>query len=209
MDIKIPRANSRKSAKRISRKTLFQILGIEIAILVILVSMAFFSTSGQVIKDCLNGIKGLRIASFFESDLSTLPGISPDDIETKLKDEGMSCQSLGEDDEGRYHLKCSKSTKKLIIETLVLGRNDESVDLIDININQSEQPSDDEAALYLCEISSLVLDDSGTDSSCNWIKQTLPEIRDANDVHKNSFSGVRHILYGAPEARSLEIGRLQ
>lgn len=185
-----------------------RILGIEIAILVVLLSLAFHSTFRQVLVDCINGIRDLRQVSFFESDTPGLPDSSPEEIQARLEDEGLSCESLGEDEEGRYHLKCSKTKDSLNIETLILGQSEERVDLVDININQSGEPSDDAAALYLCEISSLVTDNSGKDSACNWIRQTLPEIQDANDVHKNTFAGIRHILYGTPESRSLEMGRL-
>jgi hypothetical protein len=197
-----------KHRKRVPRKTLYLILGIEIAILVILASLAFLLTSRQGIVEFLNGIRSLNPGDFFVSDATGLPGSSPDEIQAKLEDEGLSCTSLGEDEEGRYHLRCLKTKDGLNIETLILGQSDERVDLIDININQAGEPSDDVAALYLCEISSLVTGNEGKDSACDWIRQTLPEIQAANDVHKKTFTGIRHILYGDPESRSLEIGRL-
>jgi hypothetical protein len=200
--------NQHKHGKKISRKTLFRILGIEIAILVVLASLVLLSTSRQVIMESLAEIKNLHAANFIASDAPGLPGVSPEEIQARLEDEGLSCESLGEDEEGRYHLKCSKTKDSLNIETLILGQSEERVDLIDININQSGEASDDVAGLYLCEISSLMSDNTGKNAACNWIRQTLPEIQDANDVHKNTFAGIRHILYGKPESRSLELGRL-
>jgi len=200
--------NQQKHGRKISRKTLLRILGIEIAILVVLASLVFLSTSRQVIMESLTEIKNLRPDNFVASDAPGLPGVNPDEIQARLEDEGLSCESLGEDEEGRYHLKCSKTKDSLNIETLILGQSEERVDLIDININQSGEPSDDTAALYLCEISSLMSDNAGKNAACSWIRQTLPEIQDANDVHTNTFAGIRHILYGNPESRSLEMGRL-
>jgi hypothetical protein len=200
--------NQQKHGRKISRKTLLRILGIEIAILVVLASLVFLSTSRQVIMESLTEIKNLRTDNSIASDAPGLPGVTPAEIQARLEDEGLSCESLGEDEEGRYHLKCSKTKDSLNIETLILGQSEERVDLIDININQSGEASDDVAGLYLCEISSLMSDNAVKNAACSWIRQTLPEIQDANDVHKNTFAGIRHILYGNPESRSLEMGRL-
>ncbi len=201
-------ANQQSHGRKISRKTLIRILGIEIAILVVLALLVLLSTSRQVILESLSEIKNLRADNFVASDAPGLPDVSPEEIQARLEDEGLSCESLGEDEEGRYHLKCSKTKDLLNIETLILGQSEERVDLIDININQMGEPSDEVAGLYLCEISSLVTVGAGKDAVCVWIRQTLPKIQDSNNVHKNSFAGIRYILYGKPESRSLEMGRL-
>lgn len=139
---------------------------------------------------------------------ANIPGLNPDQVLAQVEGEGFTCAAPRVDEKQRVIWKCEKTEGDVVYQVLVLSRSESSVDLIDANINQNGSVSDEEAIQYLCFIGTLPFDGKQQAESCQWIEETLPAITEVGDLRPAQFSGVTHLLYGAAEARSLELGSL-
>lgn len=139
---------------------------------------------------------------------ANIPNVTPLQILSAVEAKGFDCGLPRVDDNDRVIWKCEKTEGDVLLQVLVLGRNEDSVDLIDANFNQDGEVSDDAAVQFLCEIATLPFGGELQEESCQWITETLPTISEAGDLRPENFNGIHHLLYGLPEARSLELGSL-
>jgi hypothetical protein len=140
---------------------------------------------------------------------ANIPGLHPEQVISTIEAEGFACSAPRVDDKQRVIWKCTKTEAGVGYELLILSRDENSIDLIDANINQDERTaSDEKAAAYLCYIGTLPFDGQEQVESCQWISVTLPSITEAGDLRPANFNGLPHLLYGIASARSLELGSL-
>lgn len=139
---------------------------------------------------------------------ANIPGITPHQVLAQVESKGFDCGIPRVDDQDRVIWKCEKTEGDVLYQLLVLGQDEDSVDLIDANVNQNGTVSDETAVQFLCEIATLPFGGEDQAESCQWIGETLPTISEVGDLRPAKFNGVHHLLYGAPEARSLELGSL-
>lgn len=137
-----------------------------------------------------------------------IPGLTPYQVLAQVEAKGFDCAMPRVDEKERVIWKCEKTEGDIVYQVLVLGRDEDSVDLIDANINQSGKLSDESALQFLCDIATLPFGGEAQPESCQWIGETLPTISAAGDLRPAKFNGIHHLLYGVPEARSLELGSL-
>jgi hypothetical protein len=137
-----------------------------------------------------------------------IPNVTPLQILAEVEAQGFNCGLPRVDDKERVIWKCEKTEGDVLYQVLVLGRDKDSVDLIDANFNQNGEVSDEAAIQFLCEIATLPFGGEAQPESCQWIGDTLPTISDAGDLRPAKINGIHHLLYGVPEARSLELGNL-
>lgn len=139
----------------------------------------------------------------------TIPGLTPKELISILEAEGFTCPKPRVDEKQRIIWKCEKNEAGIGYELLILSKDENSINLIDANINQEARTaSDEKAAAYLCYIGTLPFGGQEQQESCQWILETLPSITEMGDLRPAQFNGIPHLLYGISQARSLELGSL-
>jgi hypothetical protein len=196
-----------KSGKR-NRKILWIVLVIEVICLAGLVIVFLVNNDEEepVKVDSLIDMASEAIQAVEGSP--NIPGFTPHQVLAQVEEEGFDCAIPRVDDKDRVIWKCEKTEGDVLYQVLVLGRDEDSVDMIDANFNQSGEVSDEAAVEFLCDIATLPFGGEGQAESCQWIGETLPTISEVGDLRPAKFNGIDHLLYGVPEARSLELGSL-
>jgi len=196
-----------KTGKR-NRKLLWIILVVEVICIVGLVAVFLLNGNEEepVNVDSLRDLAS-EAMQVVEGG-ANIPGITPYQVLAQVEVKGFDCGIPRVDEKERVIWKCEKTEGDVLYQVLVLGRDEDSVDLIDANFNQSGAVSDETAIQFLCEIATLPFGGEDQVESCQWIGETLPTINEVGDLRPAKFNGIHHLLYGAPEARSLELGSL-
>lgn len=191
-----------------NRKILWIVLVVEVICVIGLVIVLLVNGDSEepVQLDSLRDLASEAVQAVEGSP--NIPGYTPHQILAQAEGQGFDCGVPRVDDKDRVIWKCEKTEGDVLLQLLVLGRDEDSVDLIDANFNQNGEVSDEAAVQFLCDIATLPFDGEEQVESCQWIGETLPTIKEAGDLRPAAFNGVHHLLYGVPEARSLELGSL-
>ena len=196
-----------KTGKR-SRKLLWIILVVEVICIVGLVAVFLLNGDEEepVNIDSLRDLASEAVQAV--EDSPNIPGFTPHQVLGQVEAKGFDCGIPRVDEKERVIWKCEKTEGDVLYQVLVLGRDEDSVDLIDANFNQSGEVSDEAAIQFLCDIATLPFGGEPQADSCQWIGETLPGISEVGDLRPAKFNGIDYLLYGVPEARSLELGSL-
>jgi len=191
-----------------NRKILWIILAVE-ALCVIGLAAVFLLNGDEEEPVRVDNLRDLAAEAVQAVEGSpNIPGFTPYQVLAQIEMEGFDCGIPRVDEKKRVIWKCEKTEGDVLYQVLVLGRHENRVDLIDANINQNGEVSDETAVQFLCEIATLPFGGEAQPESCQWIGETLPTISAVGDLRPAKFNGIDHLLYGIPEARSLELGSL-
>jgi competence protein ComGC len=136
-----------------------------------------------------------------------LPGLTPKEVTRYLEENQFDCQDTVASPD-YYFWKCERKSADAVFEiTLFSYDNKEALDLMDGNVNQPGEPSDEKAAALLGFMAAIANPQTAQEAR-QWIDETLPTLRQAGDVRTRTIGGLQYQLYGPKEARSLEIGSL-
>jgi hypothetical protein len=198
----------KENKRKRNRKILWIVLIVEVVCVIGLVIVLLVNGDSEepVQLDNLRDLASEAVQAVEGSP--NIPGYTPHQILAQVEGQGFDCGVPRVDEKDRVIWKCEKAEGDVIYQLLVLGRDEDSVDLIDANFNQSGEISDDAAIAFLCDIATLPFGGEMQEESCQWIAETLPTINEAGDLRPETFDEVHHLLYGLPEARSLELGSL-
>ena len=137
-----------------------------------------------------------------------IPGITQENLRTELTGSGFECSNPELSEKNLYRWVCWKETGTIYQEIYIFSRSLEKIDFLDMNITQSESPSDEISLEYFFQIVDWVDTTRHKLAVQSWIKQTLPDIDEIRELEEADFGGIHYRLYGLGNARSLEIGRL-
>lgn len=142
-----------------------------------------------------------------DSQAGSLPGLTPKEVIRYLEENQFDCQDTVASPD-YYYWRCERKSADALFEITLFSYDDkEVVDLIDGNVNQYSEPSDEKAAALL-EFMAAIVNPQTAAEARQWMEETLPSIRQASDVRTKTIGGLQYQLYGSKEARSLEIGSL-
>lgn len=188
--------------KKTSSKKILLIILIEA--LLIIAAVMIINLLIPLDKNPLNSLREFKLDH--KEAAVNIPNITVDDLIAYLEQD-YACQQR-EKQNNLYSWQCVYTMDKTSYEVLIFSRDDSSIDLIDANIVQDQNPDDQLAVEYLCKIAAIPFDFEPQEESCDWIRNALPNITQIGDLHEKEFNGIRHLLYGTAEARSLELGKL-
>ena len=139
-----------------------------------------------------------------------VPGVNPRQLVKTLEDqEQFTCTDIEINEQSIYEWRCKRQSPGVLFEINVFSRTKTELDLIDANVNQKENPSDEKAISLLNFVATLPQANSQAhDEATNWITETLPQITKVGDIRTENFGGIQYRLYGIADARSLELGSL-
>ena len=198
------------------KKLLFVLFFIVIAC--VFLSVAYFTLRSTLFN------KGYSISDLFTSDEnssnienkepvtnlenSAIPGISQDILRDDLISSGFSCSDPELSENGLYRWACWKNMGSTYLEIFIFSRSLENIDFMDMNITQSESPSDQVCLDFFQQIVDLIDTSQHSMAVKSWMEKTLPDINEIRELKEADFGNIHYRLYGLPEARSLEIGIL-
>lgn len=138
-----------------------------------------------------------------------VPGVNPRELVKTLADrDQFTCGKIEVNPQGYYEWRCQRHSPGVLLEISLFSRTKTELDLIDANVNQPTDASDEKAIALLSFAATLPGSAEAGEAAAPWIQKTLPEISQTGDVRSKTFAGMLFRLYGSAEARSLEIGEL-
>jgi hypothetical protein len=174
----------------------------------LIVTLAFFAFLLSIRKEPISSQKITPSKSLME--IHPIPGLSSSSTLTYLSKSGFQCGQPLPFNDIFNKIFCEKTMSESSMVAWVFTTKDNSVYLIDANISQLSNPSDDIAVKGLLTIAGLPYEGSQPDLAYQWIAITMPKLSgEPADIKETSLAGIRFRLYGTPSDRSLEIGEIQ
>jgi hypothetical protein len=136
-----------------------------------------------------------------------LPGISPNEIQKNMEENGFECELAYEPapSDPYYKWECRKETSLELMLVDYWSTSLYTVDQVRAIINQFGIPDDSIAYNLLGFMAALPYDGSNPQQAKEWVALTLPTIYVAGDVREMEIGNVNFQLYGIPSVRSLKI----
>jgi hypothetical protein len=178
------------------------VLGIIVALVYF---FSFLSSSRQ------NAEIPLKITPLSPLTSSTIiPGLTTENVISFLVNNNLVCNQKQETYKKIYYrISCEQVTPDYALTVHIFSSNQKDVNLIDANFTQRNNPSDDQAINFLEIITQLPMDGVQTDQIKDWINTSMPDLDKQPDLIKETT--INHLfirIYGKPNDRSLEIGKI-
>lgn len=193
------------------KPVLFTILAIEAACILVFAGLILLFRPEEI---GAGKLKTLELPSFSlpnvrpASASGYIPGITPAELKQALNAQDFDCGGAGTTEKGYFLSKCTRTEGSVGYEVYILGRTEQTVDLIDANINQPDAAETPAAAQFLCSVSGLPYGENPREDVCEWIEASLPKLETEGQSEHQTFGKIPYMLYGTAQASSLEIGRL-
>lgn len=137
-----------------------------------------------------------------------IPGLLQEELKSRLIENQFQCTDAETGERELYRWVCFKETQSYLMEVYVFSRSLTTIDFIDANISQKDEPSDELAIEFLSYVATFPENTNHHEAAIEWVKETLPTITEIREIKEADFGGIQYRLYGVSAARSLELGTL-
>ena len=138
--------------------------------------------------------------------IGQLPGLSPVNVTVGLEGQKFTCTAVKKVG-GYYERTCLKGLpSETLFQVVISGREPFIVDFIQTSIRQAGNPDPKIATELLSFMATLSYDGAIPEDARTWVESTIPAL--SGDAQETTFSGVKYVLSGPPQALVLEMGEL-
>jgi hypothetical protein len=168
----------------------------------------FFSFLSSFHQNAEIPLKITPISSLTSSTI--IPGLTTENVTSFLVNNNLVCNQKQETYKKIYfRTSCEQVTPDYALTVHIFSSNQKNVNLIDANFTQHNNPSDEQAINFLELITQLPIEGVQTEQIKVWINTALPNLDEQSGFIKETTINQLFIrIYGKPNDRSLEIGKI-
>lgn len=190
-------------------KSILFIIPVVILLLIISGLVYFFWRSTSVETEINIPLKSLPHTNLNEQ--SVIPGVTLKAATSYLEDNNFVCLDKPEAyQEIYYRFSCEQVTPEYAMTVHIFSQDQKSINLIDTNFAQMTTPSDDQSINFLGFMTRLSIEDNDSNQVDDWIKTSLSDLNKYPEKTEELTINRLHLrVYGAPNDRYLEIGKIE